>query len=61
MPRPRCLKPMRRKGRNADLDPVCWRPVGHEEKGTTKAAERHLSRRAYLNELRRAARHRNVQ
>jgi hypothetical protein len=52
---PRCLKPMKRHGRDSDPDPVCWRPRGHED-GGRPASERHLSRRAYLNELERGRR-----
>lgn len=50
---PRCLHPMQRHGPESDPDPVCWRPKGHESRGGTNAAKRHLSRRAYLNERRR--------
>jgi len=41
----------------ADPDPVCWRPKGHE-RGGTRAALRHLSRVAYLNELARSQKNR---
>lgn len=50
---PRCLEPMRRWGPESDPDPVCWRPRGHG-RGGTRAARRHLSRTAYLNELARS-------
>lgn len=50
--RPRCLHPMEYRGPAGDPDPVCWRPEGHDAKEPpTKASLRHLSRRAYLNEL----------
>ena len=49
--RPRCLEPVRRHSAESDPDPVCWRPKGH-------TANRHLSRRAYLNELARSQRNR---
>jgi hypothetical protein len=41
-----------------DADPVCYRPEGHES-GGTRAARRHLSRTAYLNEQRRSQKNRH--
>lgn len=55
--RPRCLEPMEYRRSTADPDPVCWRPKGHE-RGGTRAALRHLSRVAYLNELARSQKNR---
>lgn len=55
--RPRCLEPMRRWSSDSDPDPACWRPAGHGDRGT-RASLRHLSRTAYLNELRRSQKNR---
>lgn len=54
--KPRCLAPMQYRSPSGDPDPVCWRPRGHEQRGGTRAAKRHLSRTAYLNELARGRR-----
>jgi len=54
---PRCLEPMEYRSSTGDADPVCWRPKGHGERGT-RAARRHLSRTAFLNELARSKKNR---
>ena len=56
--RPRCLAPMEYRSSVEDPDPACHRPKGHE-RGGTRAARRHLSRVAYLNEQERSRRNRN--
>jgi hypothetical protein len=53
--RPRCLAPVGYRSSAGDPDPVCWRVKGHAEREEAAGRPvRHLSRRAYLNELARS-------
>lgn len=61
-PSPRCGQPVEFRDTGEprdDLFPVCWRPAPHVARDEAAGRPvRHLSRYAYLNELKRGRRHR---